>query len=395
MIKPDFNLVKKNLFLKGSRMGLLGVLLCTTEILFVDDLEDHVWGCTNGEIIKFNSKVWDKITIDDKVCLLAHEMWHIALLHCVRAKLYCNNENDLLLWNLACDISVDNILHFDFNGEFKTSQYVMMSDKKYLHWTTEEIFKDLKQNDKNQNKKPHSDIQPSLDINNFNKSLTKQDKDLMLKVNSANQINNKNNTNNNAVGKQYGALSKELNQVLENLLKPKIHWNQYLQKYFTEINKENRSYKRISRRSSNDFIFPSYSKSDKLTTINFYLDTSCSISDKEIEIFNSEILSIKKKYNPKEFNIIQFDTQIKSIKKVTSQHKLNKIEVKGRGGTCLKDVYKHIKETKPKLAIVMSDLDVYIPKTKLENIIWICSDPNNKSNLPDCGKIIHINPRTY
>ena len=101
-LEKDLQRVKKQLLFKRN-MGLLGGLLCSTEILFSYDLET---AGTNGSWIKINPNYWISLNNEYRISLLAHELMHLALLHPFRLTPDMNQRKH----NIAADIVVDNLL---------------------------------------------------------------------------------------------------------------------------------------------------------------------------------------------------------------------------------------------------------------------------------------------
>lgn len=378
----DIGIVKAKL-LWQHRVALIASLLVTTPIKFVED--ESITAFTNGKEITFGIEFYKNLTMDDKIFLMAHELWHIALLHCIRGKTL-NPKH----WNHACDITVNNLL-LEKNSGFKIKKLKPIYNKNYNRLTTEEIYKILVKEDNSPKPNENNllgDIQQSItDSNNGNAPLTDyEEQELINKVKNFSKSDSK--------------LQEQLNNIIEKITKQKVCWKKLLTKYMTELSTQSRSFKKINRRFiGSPFILPSKVGNNKLTHVNFYVDTSGSISDKEIKVFNSEIFNIKNLFNPKTLSVICFDTQIRSEKVIKDTDNPKYFDVYGRGGTCLKPVFEHIKQQSPAVSVIFTDLYVdHIPKKPNNtNVIWLTTGDESDSwrKTPNYGKIINLNLEEY
>lgn len=366
MYNKEIELVKKELFF-SKNLGILGAILCSTELKF-NDVSDTA--CTNGEVINFNPEFWNTLTFNDKLFLLAHELWHIALMHMIRV-----SERNKSIWNIAADIVINNML---IKSDMKYSILKPIHDFDYSNMSTEQVYNELiKKN--NTDKQPKSFLN-SQDIIEITDSNPKKQRDIINKVNAI-----KHYTRNNS--------NKEIIDTLNKFLKPKLSWNRILKNYMSDMSKNKRSFSKPNRRY-NRIIMPTFCKKEGLEIINFYIDISASVSDKELKIFNTEVNSIKNTFNPKEINIISFDTDIIDETKITEFNKFDGIKLNARGGTNFKAVIKHISKTKPNCAIIMSDMCTnYIPKNPHIPVIWLKT--YEKGVNPEYGKIINVNIESY
>ena len=107
-------------------------------------------------------------------------------------------------------------------------------------------------------------------------------------------------------------------------------------------------------------------------------------------MYNSEIHYIKTQFNPEEIRIVQFDTTIQKETVISEPDSFESIEIIGRGGTCLRDVRKHIEEAKPTAAIIFSDLQCtpMVHLTEDIPVLWIIV--NNNDAKVSFGQPIYI-----
>jgi predicted metal-dependent peptidase len=356
-LNKDLQRVKKQLLFKRN-VGLIGGMMCSTELIFQKGIKT---ACTNGKWIKIDPDYWISLTNEHKIFLLAHELGHIILMHPFRIKPEMNQKK----YHLAADIVVNNLLiHYGFDP-IPGGLY----EPKYINWTTEQVYNDLEDND-------YPDYEPNEIIPNNSEN------ELIEVINDIKIMNIGNET------------IDEIKSFIDNTIKPKLNWKDLLKNYLTALdNKYKYTYKRPKK--INNFVLPKAIKLRKLTKLNFYIDTSGSITDHEIKLFFAELNSIKNTLNPSEMNIIEFDTKIQSERIFKDIDDLNEFEIIGRGGTDLHPVIEHINVNTPSCAIIMTDLGVDIIPNKPKNtdIIWINTCAS--STLPNYGYIITINPEEY
>jgi len=90
---------------------------------------------------------------------------------------------------------------------------------------------------------------------------------------------------------QAGKLGGAMARMVDHLLQPQLPWRMLLARYMTAVARDDYSFMRPSNRREGDAILPSLRSTQAELTVT--LDTSGSISDKEIQEFISEINAIK------------------------------------------------------------------------------------------------------
>ena len=370
----NFKKIKRNLFLKKN-LAFLGSILCSTDIIFTENNE--YTAKTDGEVIHISYHNFCNYDDETRLFILGHVLWHIAFMHPMRM-----GKRDPMIWEIASDIIVNRLLlanGFIANG----LDIIVGNEELYQKYnldslTTEEIY-ELIYIFQDKNKDLPNDLNNDLDPDNTDPNNVK------IKIGGLTKIG----------GRGAGDIPGEILEIINSFLKPQLKFGIILKNYFSELIQTSRSFRRPSRRIE-EFILPSNSDDeDKLTSINVYIDSSGSLTDEEIKIFNSEIKSIKNNFNPEKITLISFDTKIRKIKIIKHNDKFDDFDLLGRGGTCLIDVFNHINNNKPSVSLIFTDLDVSIPTNYPKTpLIWLCTDPNQKTK-PKYGKFIHVNTGAY
>lgn len=363
-------------FKKGA--GFLGNLLARLNMVWTEEIETV---CISSKTLYWNPTFFLSLDEETRITVLAHELWHNALLHGARLKERCPD-----IWNIAGDHVINLLLkeHGYYMGGFP---YVM--DDKYAKWSTDEIYDDLINNGPKPLMLPGSLTAGQLPDQAGQYPLGA---DVMPIEGDAIQ---------EAVASVVGAMASagisgtkpgdipgEVTLVIDQFLFPKLPWETILFNFFNAMTSEEYSYSRPNRRYE-DPLLPGITGRNGLEHLIYYLDISGSITDDHILRFNSEVKFIQEELKPEKLTLATFDTKIQDEYVFEREEPFEKITVTGRGGTSLKDVWRHAQEHQPTAMIVFTDLEVEIPENPGVPIIWVCIE-NPKMTVP-YGQLIHLN----
>lgn len=368
--------IKIKLFLHAGA-AFLGSIMSQTRFIW-DDSPDCDTAWTDGITIGFNPSFWLRIPDEAKVTVLAHELWHIAYQHVLRLK---EANRDPEKWNIAGDHLINLMLQksgYKFDGIQNCYK-----DMRFTGMGTDQIYSLLPdppaggggsgvgQGAGGAGKPLGSDLRAPPKGKEI---------EVMGKVVQAVQAAR--------LGNQAGTIPGEILLEIDKFLNPKLPWRVLLRRFFTEQSREDYSWKRPNRRYTDDYL-PSLWSEDGLTTINYYLDISGSITDQNILRFNSEVKHIKEEFNPKRLDLVTFDTRIRDVYSFDEETPFEKVVVTGRGGTDLDPVAEHILKTKPNVAVIFSDLEVDpMPSVGGIPVLWVVIGSPN-ATVP-FGQMIHI-----
>lgn len=341
-------------------------MFCSLELYWKEDIPT---AATNGLKMWINPEFFMSLSRPMRVTLLAHETWHVALKHMMRI-----GARDPLIWNYACDYYINNMLH--------DAGYPMdlgLLDHQYDGLSAPQIYDLLIKNGQKPEKSFGQDIQPAGndDAEGTEATETKIDSMLIRSSIAAQQRG------------QADSIPNEIRAYLDELLNPKVPWNDVLRNFVNEMTRNDYSWKKPNKRFLPDIYLPSLN-SEGLEHIIFYTDISGSVSDAQFNVYISEINAIKTNLNPKRITVCTFDTRIHDIYELDEGHSIEECEFHGRGGTSLECVYNHALQEKPELIIVFSDLDCRPMQTPpAPNVIWVCLD--NPTKTVEFGALIHVN----
>jgi len=127
--------LKRKMLIKYKR---LGSVLARANIEIRDDLPCHT-AATDGKNIYIDPDYFEKLSEDERIFTLAHEVMHIKFMHMYRLKDKNGEKRDLDLWNIATDAIINANLERD--GFTIKEGYVNMPEA--LNYTAEEFYQKL------------------------------------------------------------------------------------------------------------------------------------------------------------------------------------------------------------------------------------------------------------
>jgi len=327
---------------------------CALGLRFIQS-EDRPTMATDGNIVYWNEDFVNKITDEEASGVLAHEVLHVIFKHCLRTK------SNLEKWNYACDIAINRIL---IEEGFKLPENGVIGDEKYRGWNAEKIYNDLEswempnwgllEQTKGKGGKSLSDAE----IKQF-------EADLNVKILMAHETSK-------SIGKEPGSLIGEL---INQIKKPQIDWRDVFYRVIGGDQPDDYSWIKHNRKIyyMQGIYMPSVQKYG-VGDIIIAIDTSGSVSNKEMEYFLTELNSITENYKPRSVTVIQCDSKIQKVDTYFPGEIIDSIECRGRGGTDCFPVFDYIeKENLPcDNFVYLTDLEMYrFPRRPEYPVLWV------------------------
>lgn len=333
MVKARANLVMGHPF-----FGALALRL-----KMIEDPSIKTASC-DGTSIRYNPKFVDKLPLSKVQGLIAHEVMHPAFLHHTR-----RGSRDKKKWNLACDYAINTILHnagFDLpNGGCLNPAYNGM--------TAEHIYTLLPDDpdDPDGDNDPGGDggVDDSPNSQNGGGSQSQQNhEEAEWKIAVAQAAH---------MAKQTGRLPGDIERMLEELFEPVLPWRNILRRFMTEKRNDDFSWKRGNRRFiAQGLYLPSRLSDDAMGEIVVVIDTSGSISQKELTEFGSEVKGIVDEVRPSKVRVIYCDSRIAHIDEFGPDDDLQ-FAAHGGGGTDFRPPFKWLEENQivPRALVYLTD----------------------------------------
>jgi len=365
-INDLLNKTKGQLFFQQGA-GFLGRLLCKVSFVWSTEIDT---AAISSKKLYWNPDFFMKLDAKTRVTVLAHELWHNALMHGARLNGRCPD-----VWNIAAD-HVINLLLKQHGYYMDGFPYVM--DAQFVGWSTDEIYDHLqKPGGPGSTPPPGSEDGLGQDIMPAGADdLPDLIADVVAAMAGAGMS-----------GGKPGDIPAEITLIIDKFLNPKLPWETILYNFFNALTSQEYSFTRPNRRYEDPMI-PGITGRNGLEHLIYYLDISGSITDQHILRFNSEVKFIQETLTPERLTLVTFDTEIHDVYEFEKDDPFEKIVVTGRGGTDLADVFEHAQANNPTAMIVFTDLEVGIPDNPGIPIIWICVDNLNKT-VP-YGQLIHL-----
>lgn len=370
--------------------------------------------------------MWQNITIDNYVFLLAHEVFHILNFTADRKG---NRNADL--WNISADYVINaSLLHnqtadgianpigqMPSNPNLITADnpkgYMGLYDKKYLEMTIEQVYDELvkeyqqemnpdgtgQDQDGNGNSISISIGSDNLDPDKVKEWLKKHNlkpldetfgssKDLLeskeidmkqqIKAIIENALNEMKDSG-KGVDSAFGRTITEL------LAPPKMNWKSVLERYLRQMINTDRSWKRLSRRSWGSDTLLAGQDTENQVNIGIGIDTSGSIGQDELNDFLAHISKICGSFKSYQVKVWDFSTQVHtdSVKTYTKANitTLSSHPIKSYGGTDIKSNFDYVEKEKLNLDSLILMTDGYDDLSDIHfnrcPVIWAITENEN------------------
>lgn len=384
-LQKQLDRTKTPVFL-AKNSAFLASLMCRLRFSWRSDISTAQ---ASGLSINWNPDFFMGLVPDTRITVLVHELWHPARLHGLRM-----GNRDPKIWNLACDIEINNGLEsegYSFEGiEWAWRNSAQQVQDLGLSWPVgapaEQIYDDLYQQASSLSSRGSwgepggpGDMQSDEP-----ETAASQQEVINAVLQAAAAVK---------MTDQAGSIPGEVEAFLEAFLKPVIAWEVLLQRFFQDLCNPDFDWSVRDRRYMDDdetYLPGEKEQNERLQHLAYIFDTSGSFTDEQLVRSNSEIKFLWDTYQPEKLTLVQFDTKIRNVVVLTEGHDFLGQNVVGRGGTSLVGVREWIQENKPTCAVIFTDLDCD-PMEPLDveiPIIWICVD-NPDMTVP-FGTLIHI-----
>lgn len=357
---------------------------------------------TDGTSIFYSPEWVDTLSTEELVGVMMHEVLHAAWLHPYRLK-----GRDHKLWNIACDVNINQTV-LESGGKLPKDGIHGPKWDKYKGWIVDDIYNDLMKNaEKMEFKFPKGEqgegegegdqsegegegdgqqtwggvITPK-DANG--KELSKAEAeakmaDMKVKVQQA------------AEGaKQRGKLPGSLSGLVKATAKPKINWQDYIQSWVKGVIPDDYTWRKPNRKMFvNHGIYMPQMQFNGAGVGVLSIDTSGSVSDKELCDFINEITGIIAMCKPEKLYIIQHDAVVQDVMEWNGEE-FTSLQIKGRGGTCIAPVFKKIEELDEEINWFVGFSDMYIgdypDQAPYYPVLWCATGPHK----PPFGEYIPL-----
>ena len=360
-------------------------------VMHLNFIKDNKFCPTAGVDYKgnvlYNEQFIEKLTINQVIGLLCHEVMHCALNHLQREKDLIVDKRYKRIANIAKDIVINNFI-VNAHMELPGGTYVPSNNSISVHGFTIknisekswedvyfELIKHIKDGDVDLEKFSNGfDVHIISDSNGSESG--KEDKESEDKQNALANANVDENgkdwkrilTEALQFAKNRGDLPGGMERVVEKILESHIDWKGLLYRYITSEIPVDFTWARPSKRSYSLNVYTPNIIKEQVDII-VSIDTSGSIGTDELEEFVSEIVGVINSFEAVKLTVIVCDATVQGVFRFNNPQKseiLSKLKLKGGGGTSHIPVYEYIEKHIPnaKLLINFTDGMTEFPKRK-------------------------------
>ena len=358
-----------------ARVGLLmrhpffGNMATRLRVMAADD-----WlptAAVDGRNLYFNTQFFNAMSNKEIEFVIAHE-----ILHCVFDHLTRRENRNPMLYNIAADYIVNNLLVRDKIGT-KPSIVDCFQDFKYDGWTSEEVydelFKTAEKNGEEFLKQLGEMLDEHLDMDGDGDD---SDKDGEGKDSNGNSISKKKPKFSKeeirkikdeikegmmqaAQAAGAGNTPSEIQRMIKELTEPKMNWRELLRQQIQSTIKNDFTFSRLSRKGWHTGAILPGMNFEETIDVAIGIDMSGSIGNDQARDFLSEVKGIMEEYKDYNIKLWCFDTEVYNEQNFSAEggDDLLDYEIFGGGGTDFMTNWTYMKDNdiQPKKFIMFTD----------------------------------------
>lgn len=302
--------------------------------------------CTDGKSILWSPDFVDTMDQEETVGVIAHEVLHIVLKHPLR-----RGNRDPLLWNIATDFAINQIL---VDADFKLPEGALI-DPQYKGLTAEAIYDRLPQDAKEQYgnavigevkdaKKDDGSDMSEAEVKQMEADI---DATIMMAATGA---------------KTVGKLPAFAKDLIKEMQRSQVDWRDVMRRFIGGDQPDDYSFRKPQKKMYHmtGIISPSIEKIGAGDVV-IGIDTSLSVCKRELSFFLGEINAISEDLKPRSITVITCDARVQTVTRYEQGEEIQMIEIGGRGGTLVKPVFDYIEEHQLPVdnMVYLSDLEIF------------------------------------
>ena len=342
--------------------------------------------CTDGKSIWFNISFYNKLKPNERVFVLAHEVWHCVMMHLVR-----QHNRDSELFNIATDMEVNYLLNQQNNGastvKLVPPKHLLFPPKQLEGKSAETIYEWLLKSSKGNkgalnkilqqcsnggdgsNGSETGELEGQFDNHSFEGSSNCNadnnesgddkvydeygevgyDKDFKPSIpdDFADQMRETIIAEAQRCERTQGHMPAGLDGFLEEIMTPQIRWTEVLAQFVTQCYNGKRQWLPPSRRHVHEGIYLQ-SLRDQRIKVTVAIDTSGSCIG-DLPKFFSELVGLLTSFGNYELNLIQCDADVSSFETYDESNPFPVDDIKnfkwsGGGGTSFVPAFDYVRD---------------------------------------------------
>lgn len=339
------------------------ILMDLLEIKETDAIER---AATDGSHLFVNPEWFNPLDIDERVFVLAHEVSHVIFEHCPRMKMYMDRgvgpdlkEFSGNRWNQATDYIINDWLAKSNVGRMP------MGGLHHPNYGADDLADDvyLKVPDDPEGNKNNWDQHLPPDPNNPPPAKSQ----VQRAVKSA-----------ASVAKQQGNAPAGMERLVDDICEPQVDWKERIKLALHRVaGKDASTWARPNRRrlAIQPHVYWPGTESYQVGCIAMFVDTSGSVSDKEMQHFFGEMASILTELTPQRALVGSCDTEVHGPEELVDVNELLDYKPQGGGGTHMPAIFDKLEEEAitPDALIILTDGYTDYGDAQRYPVIWVCT----------------------
>src|SRR5690606_28262733 len=267
---------------------------------------------------------------------IAHEVMHTAMLHHTRRGHRAKGK-----WNKACGYAINTLLT---EAGFKLPKGHLTNDL-YRNTSAEQIYDLL----------PVSEEQKDASGNNDGGTGDVEDAPVETSILETESEVKQALVQSAMIAKRQGKLPAFIQRLIEDLLRPRIVWQEVLSRFLSETTRNDYTWKRPSPRHIHCGLYLPSLESLEIGKVILLVDTSASIDHALLNQFAAEAQDIVTTFNLS-LRIIYVDTIVQGVQEVEPDTPIH-LTPHGGGGTDFRPGFTYIEENdlQPKVVVYLTD----------------------------------------
>lgn len=302
---------------------------------------------TNGSYIKWNDVFTTKLSEEECLGVLCHEVCHVMWDHCQEFE-----GKDPRKVNIAQDYVINAMLIMD--EQMKLPEGICY-DAKYHNWTWQQVYADKEKNndwpDLPEDAFGPGDIIPNDDMSDAEKGELREE--IKRKVVQAAEAQK-----NSGVGN----LPAGIEGLIDEIRKSKVDWKAMIRANVKSNFPDDYTMAKPNKKFlHNHRIYMPTMYSETVRAIGIGLDTSGSMCNEDYIKILSELNALCQEIKPLKIYVFYTDCEVAKVEEYEVGDDITKIETEGGGGTSFTPVFEYIENMGLEIdqLIYMSDMEVY------------------------------------
>jgi predicted metal-dependent peptidase len=348
------------------------------DLLEIEETESVPTAATNGSKLYTNPKWYNKLDIEERVFVLAHEVCHVILEHCPRMKMYMDRGvgPDLKAfspgrWNQATDFNINDWLAKSNVGRMPVGG---LHHPNYgMDMLADEIYLKVPDDDGDSG---NWDVHMPPDPNNPPPAKSQVQRAVKSAAN---------------VAKQQGNTPAGMERLVDDICEAQVDWKERVKLALHRVaGKDSSTWARPNRRrlAVPPHVYWPGTESYQVGTIAMFVDTSGSVSDKEMSHFFGEMHAILTELVQQRALIGSCDTEVHGPHEIIDVNELLEYKPEGGGGTHMPAIFDKLAEEaiRPDALIILTDGYTDYGDAPGYPVIWVCTS----DKVADHGETIPI-----